>query len=670
MDSMEKSVGNSGDVVEDESGEQPGGATQQFSAVLTEGSISDFISAYEDVIPLTMNGMMDMDMTKVTATETTVRVLTNLWNQNREGPYAIRHSYTAVSDFPDQTGSRSGAVASNIFEKAYPCLYPYGHGGIEAKRPVPIDFKVHIKWTMQYFDRRFRTHESFPFFVFGILQRREALLTARLKMNKQSFEREARIIQTITREKLALAQNEEDRNIPISDPAIRLLRKTVHGALVHVIGSNESRYQMRGQIWSTCVFLGPPSVWMTINPSDINNPIAQIFAGENIDLNDLASIVEPANRAKNIANDPYAAAKFFHFMIRTIFETLLQIKVEGNRVKSGMGIMGRIAAYFGIVESQGRGTLHLHLILWLCDSPRSDVIQELLKTNGFRRRVVEYIRANVRAYVPGLESAESIHAIPVDKEIMCKRPPNPNNSNYETLLKEDELALARTEQIHVCKTRRCLIMDREGKTRCKCRAPFPCADEDFVLESGEWGSKRSYGYVNGWNPGILVNVRCNNDIKLLTNGGDTKNITYYVTTYAAKKQGQSYNLAAVLAKGVNYHQKNPISQYISQLKENSRLLIFCLVQTINREQELAAPMVISYLMGWGDVFRSHTYTAIYWTTFVSEILRAFPTLHSQASLVFQFSCPKYHLIIISVQIIHSCQAWHHTDQKVQSRCQR
>jgi Helitron helicase-like domain at N-terminus len=580
---------------------------------------------------------MDVDMTKITANETMVRALINLWNENREGPYAIRHGCQAVSDFPNPTGTHGGVVDLNIFEKAYPCLYPYGRGGIEAKRPVPIDFKVHIKWAMQYFDRRFRKHETFPFFVFGILQQREALLTARLKMNKHSFERDASVIETITSEKLALAQKEEERNIPISDPAVQLLRKTMQGALVHVIGSNENQYQMRGQIWSTCVSLGPPSLWITINPSDINSPIAQVFAGEKIDLNHLASTVDPQHRAENIANDPYAAAKFFHFMIRTIFETLLQVKVEGNRVKSGIGILGRITAYFGLVESQGRGTLHLHLILWLCDSPRTEAIQELLKTDSFRQRVVKYIQTNIRAYLPGLDSAESVHAIPVDKDIMCKRPPDPNLSNYQSLLKSDELALARAEQIHVCKVRRCLVVNHEGKIRCKRGAPFPCAKEDFVLESGQWGLKRSYGYVNGWNPGILVNAWCNNDIKLLTNGGDTKNITYYVTTYAVKKQGQSYNLAAVLAKGFNYHQKNPISQYLSQIKENSQLLVFRLVQAINREQELAAPMVISYLMGWGDVYRSHTYTPIYWTSFVTEILRAFPMLRSQASFVSHIS---------------------------------
>jgi hypothetical protein len=152
-----------------------------------------------------------------------------------------------------------------------------------------------------------------------------------------------------------------------------------------------------------------------------------------------------------------------------------------------------------------------------------------------------------------------------------------------------------------------------------------------VSETGEWGSKRLHGYINTWIPGILLNARCNNDVKLLTNGGDTKNITYYVTTYAAKKQGQAYNVAAVLTKGFNYHKEHPLAEYIAELKQSSRMLIFRLVHAINREQEISAPMAMSYLMGWGDVYRSHTYSSIYWTAFVSKILQTFPDLKNVAS---------------------------------------
>ncbi|KAM6490373.1 hypothetical protein JOM56_014137 [Amanita muscaria] len=157
--------------------------------------------------------------------------------------------------------------------------------------------------------------------------------------------------------------------------------------------------------------------------------------------------------------------------------------------------------------------------------------------------------------MPGLESAETIKQLPCQKDVAFNRPPNPASEDYASQIK-----------------------------------------------TGKWGPKRLYAYINGWVPGILVNARCNNDGKLLTNGGDTKNITFYVTSYAAKKQGKHFNLSAILADGFAFHLNHPRPEYIEDIRQNQRLLLFRLVHTINQEQELSAPMVMSYLMGWGDIF--------------------------------------------------------------------
>ena len=120
------------------------------------------------------------------------------------------------------------------------------------------------------------------------------------------------------------------------------------------MGSNHAQDHLRSQIWSTSVMLNPPSLWITINPCDLHDPIAQVFAGEEIDLDHFNASMGPSKdkRAQNIAMDPYAAAKFFHFMIRTTLETLFGIKVTAFQAHSSDGVLGRVSAYFGVVESQ------------------------------------------------------------------------------------------------------------------------------------------------------------------------------------------------------------------------------------------------------------------------------------------------------------------------------
>lgn len=583
-----------------------------------------------DVIPLQVSGSIDVDLTNLSAKELMSWGLANLWQEGGEGTYAVRHGKKPVSDFGRPLpGEDIEMDRPNFFEKAFPCLFPYGYGGIEADRVVEVNFSSHVRWALAYHDRRFRRHETFPFVSFGILQRRQALGSARLQMNQQQFEREARLLATLTAEKLQKACDEENRGLSISDPVVRLLQKNVYATSSRVKGSNQQRLQCRGIIWSTCIMKNPASLWITINPTDLHDPIAQVFAGEDINLDNFLSTVGPDvdQRVRNIAADPYAAAKFFHFIIQTILETLFGIKVTNFQVYNKTGIMGRVSCYFGLVETQGRGTLHFHLFLWLENAPTADEIMELLKSEEFRLHVADYIHQNLRAYLPGLESKDSVKAIRRRKDIAYSRPVDPKASNYEQELADFELQLARTEQIHTCRRRQCLVEDkRTGEYRCKRRAPFELSEVDSIDENGNWHQKRLYGYVNGWIPGILVNVRCNNDAKLLTHGTDTKKTARYATTYAAKKQGRNFNVSAVMAKTYAYHLDNleSVERYVDGIRDVQRLLLFRIVHALNREQELAAPLVVSYLMGWEDTYHSHHYSPIYWSSFVHALLQTFP----------------------------------------------
>lgn len=470
-----------------------------------------------------------------------------------------------------------------------------------------MDFRDHIKWSLDYHDRRFGKHETYPFIAFGIAQRRQALYSARLQMRRKTFESDARLLSTITLEKLEQARNEEENKLPISDPAVRLLRKHIHATGGRIMASDQARYQLRSQIWSTSIYLNPPSLWITINPCDLHDPIAQVFCGKEINLNNFNATMGPSKetRAQNIAADPYAAANFFHFLIRTILHTLFGIKTTKHKVKVKMGIFGRVRAYFGVVESQNRGSLHLHLILWLEGAPTSEEMQELLRDAEFRARILAYIRANLRAHVPGLDSRADVKKTPNEVEIAYSRPIHPDSPNYDAQLADFERRLVRAKQVHTCEMLRCLVPNKQGHYRCKQRAPFERSPDDYVDESGEWKPKHIYEYLNSWNPAILLNGHCNNDIKLLSNGLETRGSSFYITSYQTKKQNRHNNISAIMVRGYAYHLEH--SHYLEDIRDDQRLLLFRLVHTINREQEIAGPMVLSHLAKLGETYCSHKY---------------------------------------------------------------
>lgn len=176
-------------------------------------------------------------------------------------------------------------------------------------------------------------------------------------------------------------------------------------------------------------------------------------------------------------------------MIAVILETLFQVKITPNQVKSQMGILGFVSAYFWTVESQGCGTLHLHLLIWLKHAPSADEMHELLLSEEFCAHIVAYIHANLQAYLPGLESANSVKQLPKEKDIAYNHPPNPRDPDYSNQLCLFKLCMAHTTQVHTCKVDRCLVTDKTGQIWCKRKTPFQLAQDNFITEAGQWGPK-------------------------------------------------------------------------------------------------------------------------------------------------------------------------------------
>jgi hypothetical protein len=392
------------------------------------------------------------------------------------------------------------------------------------------------------------------------------------------------------------------------------------------MGSDTSRASYRSQIWSTMLYKNPPSLWVTINPNDLHDPIVQVLAGQNIDMDNFATTAGPdrQQRAENIAQDPYACAEFFHFLINLILEKLFGINAHARTVNTTTGILGRVTAYYGVVEAQGRGSLHLHMVVWLENAPSAEVMQTLLANEDFRQRVAKYVDANIRAHLDGM-TADTVKEMDNDAELAWSRPPDPDSPNYKQEFAMRELHLVRAQQVHSCKKTTCLVYQpRTKEWVCKRRAPFPLTEQTLVSEDGEILPKRTFGYLNNWNPSILVYAACNNDIKFVSNGSEARAVIWYITAYQTKKQQRTHNLSALLAEGLAYHFLS--SDYIDDLRGRNRLLVFRCLLILNRQMEQSAPQVMSYLLGYGDKFCSHLYVPLHWSSIAAEIMREWPTI--------------------------------------------
>ncbi|CAF5055178.1 unnamed protein product, partial [Rotaria socialis] len=55
------------------------------------------------------------------------------------------------------------------------------------------------------------------------------------------------------------------------------------------------------------------------------------------------------------------------------------------------GVLGPVKAYFGTVENQGRGSLHLHLLIWLDHDFKPSDLKEKIQNVDFREKLKEYL---------------------------------------------------------------------------------------------------------------------------------------------------------------------------------------------------------------------------------------------------------------------------------------
>ena len=542
-----------------------------------------------------------------------------------EGGYAVIHGAQAIPDLPGASRSFDAMAG------AYPVLWPYGRGLYHQHRPRKLSFQDYIRWTLEYRDKRFRRHHSFPFVAFSIQQKQSALLSARIHMRRADFDRDGDLLASLSLRDLQEAQVDEEKHRPIRNERVQRLRRHLFATSSHIMASGKMRASYRSQIWGSCLWLRPPSLWLTINPMDYEDPIAQVIAGEDIDLDSFMDVMrdDVNERMENMAKDPFASASFFHFIVLTTLETLMGIRSSRRQVESRMGIFGMVNGYFGVVEAQGRGSLHVHMLVWLRDAPNADEMLELLTQPEFRDRIATYIGDIVRTDLEGFDE-HFVERTESERHISYSRPPNPAKSNWKNEMGVMERKLARALQVHVCKASTCLRRNRKGEMECKRRAPWPLVERTIVHANGVLDMRRSYGFLNGYSPSILVCLRCNNDLKAVVYGRDTRNIARYLTNYQSKDPSKTYNMSALLGSAVVYHQAH--LPQLQPLRDQNRLLIYRCFNVLNRQAELSGPQVMSYLMNWGDKFTSHQYISVYWFQLANALKEVYPDLDCEHGL--------------------------------------
>ncbi|CAF1325294.1 unnamed protein product [Adineta steineri] len=300
-----------------------------------------------DIIPVNNSAVLDVNGSSISSEEINNYLLKKIKNDGTndemdvENVYLIPHSSKPVNEY----------FNPKLLAGLYPTLFCYGLGPPEDQtRPLTINLREHIRYLLSYNDRRFETNHSFIFVVFNLLQRRDACFHAQLIATKPYFRSSAQEIHSLNTSDIEAAL----KNISTgtynkgSNKALGKLVNHIKTIGGRVMGSAYSRTSLRTHLHAMIFNQSLPNIFLTLNPADIHSPVALYFAGVKLDLDNVQAeqLMDAYKRAEIIASHPVATAKFFHILISNILDTMIL-----------GGVVGPVKAYFGTVESQGRGSV-------------------------------------------------------------------------------------------------------------------------------------------------------------------------------------------------------------------------------------------------------------------------------------------------------------------------
>ena len=287
--------------------------------------------------------------------------------------------------------------SSNIFDnenqiaKMFPHLFPYGRGHPnELGRRKKMSAFECAKHYLMLSSRRFSQDKYFTLAVFDRLSMANAFtrVSVRAKQKPEIYSN----FDTVEVKALdeALKKREIQRRGRTSDISTTLttgesrkadaLLKSVELSSVNVWGSNEERTRCRREAFSIVGKFGQPALFITLTPNTDNGMSIAYYSGITglKSLHDLEFKDMPDQlHLETIAMKDYcASARLYDRNINIFLTTALGWDpVYKCPLKEG-GLFGNVRAYYGMTETQGSGTLHCHLLVWLYGPPMTTLQYE------------------------------------------------------------------------------------------------------------------------------------------------------------------------------------------------------------------------------------------------------------------------------------------------------
>ena len=190
-------------------------------------------------------------------------------------------------------------------------------------------------------------------------------------------------------------------------PAVQQMLRHVECSAAQVWGSNAERRWHRRNAFATCDAYGQPALFVTVTPKSDSTLAIAYYAGavavdSLFDANYREHMLSDMECRRLSLLDDMASARLFVRLVNAFLTVALGFDASKHLPHREGGLFGHVKAYYGMVETQGRGTLHMHLILWLYGAPRTTTECQQRKDNNveYETMLLDYADSVVTNTLP------------------------------------------------------------------------------------------------------------------------------------------------------------------------------------------------------------------------------------------------------------------------------
>ena len=499
----------------------------------------------------------------------------------------VPHLETPVSEYHD-----------NFWYSAFPVLFPYGSTGPTEQRLRKVSFDTWIAHCLNYHDGRFVNHKFFAFVCQNVRQRREYTRRAALRCKTSQAPIIQRRLASLTAEDLKLmsVMFKDRTRIPQHDyQRLQSLLCELRYVAAPVENTLFAKLYRRNELRALICYHGLPHIWFTLNPADNRHPLVAIFAGQSIDEAQRMSIFD---RCRLLVDNPLAPVLFFHKCVRVFV----------NMLKGGL--FGTYLSHYGVIEAQGRGSLHIHMLVWIQPSParkRTHGVDESCSPDD----LCNYVDSILSATLTDLDVPRTSEP----RDNLCSHFPDCISSRDLSTISPIVEQVVRETNMHATLHNATCFKYQHAS----CRFGFPrelVSQTHLRSETFEVVPKRTNAWLNPYNKAVAYVFRCNHDIKLIPTSQDSKALIYYLTEYATKSELASHELLALLAAA--YEEFDQIKHNIESQHQQKRLIIRC-INKIGSVREQPQQVVVSELLGFPIFYADCRFQTLTWINILNFV---------------------------------------------------